>query len=172
MLRALAASLLFLSLHTAAASETAPSLAEQNAGLFAALVFLAVMGGVLFLLGCAHIYVGGFVRGKPPKTPKQFLVADALFYAIDTDGSGTIEPAELLEYLLKRGETPSSTHALLQRLDLNNDGKIDLDEWRKGWLAGFVGPDMESGAAAAESQPGDEPKPEGKAQRMPAPEAE
>lgn len=72
-------------------------------------------------------------------TPTEFLVADTLFNAIDTNGDGTIEPAELLEYMLSKGEKPSAMHQMLMRFDTSGDGTIDRNEWRKGFLAGFVG---------------------------------
>lgn len=92
----------------------------------------------LFLLCVAHISVGGFVRGKPQKTPKEFLIADAIFYKADLDGDGNVDPDELLRYLLKMGEQPSIAHELLRKLDVNGDGLISLDEWRAGWVKGMI----------------------------------
>ena len=92
----------------------------------------------LFLLCVAHISVGGFVRGKPPKTPKEFLVADAIFHKVDLDGDGNVDPDELLKYLLKVGELPSVAHELLRKLDVNGDGLISLEEWRAGWVKGMI----------------------------------
>ena len=115
----------------------------------AMLIFIGTIGGFLFLLWMCHCAAGGSVKRPVIPTPKEYLVADALFKEIDTDLNGTIDPDELLAYLLKKGELPSRVHVLLMNLDTNKDGHIDLEEWRRGWLNGMIGPDGAGPAAPA-----------------------
>uniref|UniRef100_A0A7S0NNC1 EF-hand domain-containing protein n=1 Tax=Calcidiscus leptoporus TaxID=127549 RepID=A0A7S0NNC1_9EUKA len=79
----------------------------------------------------------GALAGIKPED-KKYAVADAMFKDLDSDGSGAIDPTELVVYLMNRGEPPSSVQALFARLDTNADGKVTKEEWRAGWLAGTV----------------------------------
>ena len=63
--------------------------------------------------------------------------ADAIFAKIDTNGSGTIEPQELLLHLLEAGQEPETVAELFRSLDLNSDGLLTPTEWRAGY-ATFV----------------------------------
>ena len=116
-----------------------------------------IVFGFIICLRVGHCAAGGTPPRVLPVVPKEFLVADALFSEIDTDHSGTVEPKELMNYLLSKNEQPSRVHAILMQLDTNKDGKIDRDEWRQGWLKGVVSSDG-VGPAAAEpdvEQPAD-----------------
>lgn len=64
--------------------------------------------------------------------------ADRLFSIIDTNQSGTIEPAELLIHLLVAGQEPETVADLFLGLDTNSDGLVSPEEWRAGYEA-FVG---------------------------------
>ena len=59
--------------------------------------------------------------------------ADDVFSIIDTDGSGTIEPAELLVYLVVAGQEPEAVADLFVQLDSDRDGRISAEEWRSGY---------------------------------------
>jgi Ca2+-binding EF-hand superfamily protein len=59
--------------------------------------------------------------------------ADALFTAIDTDKSNTIEDYELLLHMLELGADQSSIDSLFKAIDVNGDGHISRDEWRQGF---------------------------------------
>lgn len=78
----------------------------------------------------------GAMTGVKPDTT--YTVADAMFNELDQDGSGALDPEELVVYLLNRGEAPSSVQALFSTLDTNADGKVTKEEWRAGWLQGTV----------------------------------
>ena len=116
-------------------------------------IFFGVMVVFCAVLALAHCYVGGFVRGKPGPVPKEYLVCDAIFRAVDVDGDGNVDPSELLEYLLSVGELPSVAHELLRKLDVNGDGLISLEEWRTGWLAGMIPVEKEPAAKAEAEEP-------------------
>ena len=61
------------------------------------------------------------------------MTAHAIFDQIDTDKSGTIEPMELMCYLLGQGQEHESVSQLFAVMDQNSDGVISRDEF----LAGF-----------------------------------
>eukprot|EP00322_Chrysochromulina_rotalis_P020688 CAMPEP_0115854856 /NCGR_PEP_ID=MMETSP0287-20121206/14242_1 /TAXON_ID=412157 /ORGANISM="Chrysochromulina rotalis, Strain UIO044" /LENGTH=178 /DNA_ID=CAMNT_0003308991 /DNA_START=19 /DNA_END=555 /DNA_ORIENTATION=+ len=126
---------------------------QEEAKLLTYYLFFGFTFGTVILLRIGHCCAGGSPLAVAPRTPKEFLVADCVFDQIDTDKSGTIEPSELMHYLLARGELPSNVHTLLQRLDANNDGCIDRNEWRKGWLAGFMDQEGKTTAKVLEGAP-------------------
>ena len=76
--------------------------------------------------------------------------ADALFAIIDTDGSGLLEPAELLMYLLVAGQEPEPIADLFYHLDTNRDGLISPEEWRNGYER-FVALALEGPARALQT---------------------
>eukprot|EP00900_Chrysochromulina_parva_P016653 jgi/Chrpa1/2498/Chrysochromulina_OHIO_Genome00001346-RA len=61
------------------------------------------------------------------------VVSDSLFNAV-AQGGDSIPLAAMGDYLRSRGDMPVE---MIQRmetfLDTNDDGSIDLDEWRRGW---------------------------------------
>ena len=127
---------------------------EENARRLMLYLFFFVVGGTIVVLRCLHCcFIGPSAQIAPKAVPKEYIVADAVFNAIDTDRSGTIEPAELLTYLIARGEKPSDIHKLLMRLDENQDGKIDREEWRKGWVAGFIDNQAVNAAPSVDAAP-------------------
>ncbi len=83
--------------------------------------------------------------------------ADAIFAIVDTNQSGTIEPAELLVHLLVAGQEPETIADLFLHLDRDGDGVISPDEWRAGYER-FValsshGPAHALQAARAQARP-------------------
>mmetsp|Transcript_37640 Transcript_37640/g.86975 ORF Transcript_37640/g.86975 Transcript_37640/m.86975 type:complete len:666 (-) Transcript_37640:80-2077(-) len=52
-----------------------------------------------------------------------------LFHKLDIDKSGVIDAAELRRGLRAVGQHPGRAHRLLQTLDTNKNGKIELAEW-------------------------------------------
>ena len=56
---------------------------------------------------------------------------DAIFFRIDTDGSGYIDRRELRNYLHENGARRSLCHELIRFLDVDGDGKISRQEWSK-----------------------------------------
>ena len=54
-----------------------------------------------------------------------------MFYKIDVDGSGDIEPMELVEALRKMGLTlsPAELNAVVHELDVDGDGSVELHEY-------------------------------------------
>ena len=78
------------------------------------------------------------VVAAPP--PKEFLVADSVFEEAGGTRSRAIPLAKLSKYLTKRGDMPlQKVQEMLNALDTNGDGSIDLDEWRKGFTSGLLG---------------------------------
>ena len=63
----------------------------------------------------------------------EFSHLDAIFNAIDEDGSGTIENHELLMYLVVRGIADETIREIFKSVDCDHDGKITQAEWRKGF---------------------------------------
>lgn len=54
-----------------------------------------------------------------------------MFYKIDVDGSGDIEPMELVEALRKMGLalSPAELNAVVHELDVDGDGSVELHEY-------------------------------------------
>ena len=78
------------------------------------------------------------VVAAPP--PKEFLVGDSVFEEAGGTRSRAIPLAKLSKYLTKRGDMPlQKVQEMLNALDTNGDGSIDLDEWRKGFTSGLLG---------------------------------
>ena len=71
-------------------------------------------------------YCRGFEMEADPKP-------DSLFRTIDTNSSGTIEPAELLIHSVVAGQTPESVADLFLALDVNGDGLLSPEEWEAGF---------------------------------------
>ena len=61
---------------------------------------------------------------------EQLKVID-MFYKIDVDGSGEIEPTEFVEALAKMGLrlTPAELDAVVYELDVDGDGTVELHEY-------------------------------------------
>ena len=87
----------------------------------------------LFVLCVAHISVGGFVRGKPPKTPKEFLVADAIFHKVDLDGDGNVDQREILELFHNSGANlhKEELKNMMNQADSSGDNSIQFDEFKE-----------------------------------------
>jgi len=62
---------------------------------------------------------------------------EAVFKAVDTDGSGFLDPDELKVAFEKAGlpATDAQIKSSMKIMDSNNDGKIDLEEFKNiAWL--------------------------------------
>ena len=59
--------------------------------------------------------------------------ANAMFDSIDTDKSGTIEPAELIMHFLSLGQEHDTVSRMFAVLDTNNDGSISREEFADGF---------------------------------------
>ena len=55
-----------------------------------------------------------------PKRKSLMACSAAIFDAIDTDRSGTIEDHELLTHLLQKGQPPDKIETLFRGLDVNS----------------------------------------------------
>jgi Ca2+-binding EF-hand superfamily protein len=75
--------------------------------------------------------------------------AEALFRALDADGSGLLDRAELTAALAKAGLrlSPYAIDAMISAADTDGDGRVSLAEWRL--LCAKVGARAAAGAAAA-----------------------
>ena len=84
-------------------------------------------------------------------TPKQFLVADAVFRKLAGPAANVVELSVVTKYLLGRGDMTSEVvQDIVSKLDANSDGSIDKEEWRVGFTAGLVAhPAADLAAAAA-----------------------
>ena len=77
----------------------------------------------------------------PPPAPKPLLdegSAESLFKELDADGTGSIEPWELLRLKAtgdEHGLSEQAVDALFTALDTNHDGVISLQEFIDGWAA-------------------------------------
>ena len=40
---------------------------------------------------------------------------------------------------MNRGESPRDVQSIFMQLDVDNDGMVSRDEWRRGWVDGTVG---------------------------------
>jgi Ca2+-binding EF-hand superfamily protein len=68
------------------------------------------------------------------ETPFGESALKTLFSIVDKDGSGTIEEDELKEAFRILGFTwlqEKQIRGILERADLNQDGRLDIDEWKK-----------------------------------------
>ena len=75
---------------------------------------------------------------EPP--PTEFLVADSVFEEAGGTGSRAIPLSKLSKYLTQRGDMPlAKVQEMLNALDTNGDGTIDLNEWRAGFTSGLLG---------------------------------
>ena len=78
---------------------------------------------------------------------------NSIFDRIDADGSGEIDPTELIMHLLGLGQEPDSVSELFKVLDTDGDGKISREEFIAGHdkLAAFQKrqPGAAAGASAA-----------------------
>ena len=61
------------------------------------------------------------------------VTGEAVFDAIDKDKSGSLDPNELLEFLLAAGQEPETVSLLFSQLDTNSDGVVDREEFLKGY---------------------------------------
>ena len=61
---------------------------------------------------------------------EQLKVID-MFFKIDTDGSGEIEPAEFVNAISKMGLklSPEELDAVVHELDVDGDGSVELHEY-------------------------------------------
>lgn len=59
-----------------------------------------------------------------------------LFYKIDKDRSNTIERAEAKEYW-KKNFSQVNTIALFDQVDVDGNGRIEIDEWIQHWVDVF-----------------------------------
>ncbi len=73
--------------------------------------------------------------------PSNFTKVERTFHKIDQRGAKEdgIDVAKVAQYLIKTGTCPTKAHELILKLDANEDGKISLDEWRRGWESNLVG---------------------------------
>jgi len=75
--------------------------------------------------------------------PQQLEELKMIFKEVDKDGNGVITEDELYTMMKKMGinSTPDEFANLFQSLDLNGDGKIDLEEFLSGirWLKKGIG---------------------------------
>jgi len=57
------------------------------------------------------------------------------FDGVDTDGNGSIDEAEFARLLaaLELGYEDAQVHAAFVAIDVNDDGKIELGEFREWW---------------------------------------
>ena len=147
---------------TPAAPPPPPShllLATEESSSNAQLVALAIGGGIIvswtLLLAIAHTFGGGPSAASAPSrtrvSPEILTEAERVFQKIDKKGAreGEIEVAKVAAYLIKSGETNAHTaHELIMQLDADNNGKISLDEWRKGWASKLVGDGSPTDTAA------------------------
>jgi len=57
--------------------------------------------------------------------------ARALFERIDEDNSGMISDAEMVNFLINSGMTKLNARLMVTKIDVNQDGEIDFDEFKK-----------------------------------------
>jgi len=62
-------------------------------------------------------------------------LADKAFDAIDISGDGTIQPDEIIAYLVKEFG-PEPAMKLLKVIDKDQDGAVSREEWHKAWREG------------------------------------
>ena len=63
----------------------------------------------------------------------------AAFIEIDTDGSGTVDPEEITQYLILKNqvgqeEAHQMSEEIMANLDENQDGSISLDEFADKYI--------------------------------------
>ena len=75
----------------------------------------------------------GATRPVPPASELDLLVAESLFKVV-AEGSARIPIESMKEYLRQRGDVREEVLGSLDaELDIDDNGDIDLDEWKRGW---------------------------------------
>eukprot|EP00455_Lapot_gusevi_P002416 TRINITY_DN10962_c0_g3_i1.p1 TRINITY_DN10962_c0_g3~~TRINITY_DN10962_c0_g3_i1.p1 ORF type:complete len:246 (-),score=56.70 TRINITY_DN10962_c0_g3_i1:115-798(-) len=71
------------------------------------------------------------MAASPVAYPRAHKAAQALFKLYDTDGSGAIDSNEVQAFVTSLGASLGQQNpaSILERMDLNHDGKIDLQEF-------------------------------------------
>ena len=75
----------------------------------------------------------GATERAPPASELDLLVAESLFKVV-AEGSARIPIESMKEYLRQRGDVKEEVlGSLVAELDIDDNGDIDLEEWKRGW---------------------------------------
>ena len=75
----------------------------------------------------------GATEPVPPASEMDLLVAESLFKVV-AEGSARIPIESMKKYLRQRGDVQEEVLSSLDaELDIDDNGDIDLDEWKRGW---------------------------------------
>ena len=79
---------------------------------------------------------GGVSKGKGKASAAEVAT---VFERIDSDGSGSISAAELVQLLASSSFTPEAAQELVNEFDMNGDGELQVDEVAALWESGRTG---------------------------------